>query len=326
MNYIRLINGFWNLHEVKSFRATEISLYFYLLKVCNSVSWSESFELKNQRILVDLCMSYHTMCNARNKLKQSGLIEFETKNGSNKTVYSIVTTFANFDKVSKTSAETFANFDKVAETSAETFANFAKVAETSAETSAETFANFAEVVSISNNNIYNNKTKTKTVVVEEKEKEETAAAAVSFQIKKIIEFWNTRCNNMPAVAGVTPARAREIEDLLRVYTIDEICDCLLIASQSPTLNGERNERPVKIDWCLKNFLSLYEDRITLTSQKQKALEAQEAALQRKEEVERRAIEQQNEQARHTSACVPMPDYILENFLKRKADNKNTINN
>ena len=148
MNYIRLINGFWNLHEVKSFRATEISLYFYLLKVCNSVAWSESFELKNQRILVDLCMSFNTLCNARNKLKQSGLIEFETKNGSNKTVYSIVTTFANF----------------------------------------------AEVVSISNNNIYNNKTKTKTVVVEEKEKEkeETAAAAVSFQIKKIIEFWNTR--------------------------------------------------------------------------------------------------------------------------------------
>ena len=313
MNYIRLINGFWNLHEVKSFRATEISLYFYLLKVCNSVAWSESFELKNQRILVDLCMSYHTMCNARNKLKQSGLIEFETKNGSNKTVYSIV--------------RTFANFAKVGETSAETFANFAKVGETSAETSAETFANFAEVVSISNNNIYNNKTKTKTVVVEEKEKEkeETAAAAVSFQIKKIIEFWNTRCNNMPAVAGVTPARAREIEDLLRVYTIDEICDCLIIASQSPTLNGERNERPVKIDWCLKNFLSLYEDRITINAQKQRAAEEQQ-----KEILSARRIEQQREQAareraaeeeRHRAAVVPMPDYILENFRSRRNEIK-----
>ena len=306
MNYIKLINNFWNLHEVKSFRATEISLYFYLLKVCNSVAWSASFELKNQRILVDLCMSYHTMCNARNKLKQSGLIEFETKNGSNKTVYSIVTTFA--------------NFAKVGETSAETSANFAKVGETSAETSAETFANFAKVVSISNNNnIYNNKTKTKTVVVEEKEKEkeETAAAAVSFQIKKIIEFWNTRCNNMPAVAGVTPARAREIENLLRVYTIDEICDCLFIASQSPTLNGERNERPVKIDWCLKNFLSLYEDRITINAQKQRAAEEQEkeilAAKRIEQQREQAARERAAEEERHRAAVVQMPDYILEHF-------------
>ena len=295
MNYIKLINNFWNLHDVKSFRATEISLYFYLLKVCNSVSWSASFELKNQRILVDLCMSYHTMCNARNKLKQSGLIEFETKNGSNKTVYSIVTTFA----------------------------NFAKVVETSAETSAETFANFAKVVSISNNNIYNNKTKTKTVVVEEKE--ETAAAAVSFQIKKIIEFWNTRCKNMPAVAGVTPERAREIEDLLRVYTIDEICDCLLIASQSPTLNGERNERPVKIDWCLKNFLSLYEDRITINAQKQRASEEQQkdilAAKRIEQQREQAARERAAEEERHRAAVVPMPDYILENFRRRRNEIK-----
>lgn len=306
MNYIKLINNFWNLHDVKSFRATEISLYFYLLKVCNSVSWSESFELKNQRILVDLCMSYHTMCNARNQLKQSGLIEFETKNGSNKTVYSIVTTFANFAKVSKTSSETFANF--------------AKVGETSAETSAETFANFAEVVSISNNNIYNNKNKTKTVVVEEKEKEKeetAAAAAVSFQIKKIIEFWNMRCNNMPAVAGVTPTRAREIDNLLRVYTIDEICDCLLIASQSPTLNGERNERPVKIDWCLKNFISLYEDRITINAQKQHASEEQEkeilAAKRIEQQREQAARERAAEEERHRAAVVQMPDYILEHF-------------
>ena len=295
MNYIKLINNFWNLHDVKSFRATEISLYFYLLKVCNSVSWSASFELKNQRILVDLCMSYHTMCNARNKLKQSGLIEFETKNGSNKTVYSIVTTFANFAKV--------------------------------VETSAETFANFAKVVSISNNNIYNNKTKTKTVVVEEKEKEkeETAAAAVSFQIKKIIEFWNTRCKNMPAVAGVTPERAREIEDLLRVYTIDEICDCLLIASQSPTLNGERNERPVKIDWCLKNFLSLYEDRITINAQKQRASEEQQkdilAAKRIEQQREQAARERAAEEERHRAAVVPMPDYILENFRRRRNEIK-----
>ena len=293
MNYIKLINNFWNLHEVKSFRATEISLYFYLLKVCNSVSWSESFELKNQRILVDLCMSYHTMCNARNKLKQSGLIEFDTKKGSSKTIYTIVKTSSIFEKVIKTSSESFSNFD--------------------------------EVVSISNNNIYNNKTKTKTVVVEEKEKEETAAAAVSFQIKKIIEFWNTRCNNMPAVAGVTPARAREIEDLLRVYTIDEICDCLLIASQSPTLNGERNERPVKIDWCLKNFLSLYEDRITINAQKQRALEEQEKeilAAKRIEQQRGQAVrERAEEEERHRAAVVPMPDYILENFRRRRNEIK-----
>ena len=141
------------------------------------------------------------------------------------------------------------------------------------------------------------------------------------QAKKIIEFWNERCTNMPKVAELTDARARELDKLLQVYTPDEICDCLMIANASPTLNGERNERPMKIDWCLKNFLSLYEDRITLNAQKQKAQEAQEAALQRKAAAERQAIEQQQEQQRHTSACVPMPDYILDNLRKRRTENK-----
>ena len=130
---------------------------------------------------------------------------------------------------------------------------------------------------------------------------------------------------MPAVAGVTPARAREIDNLLRVYTIDEICDCLLIASQSPTLNGERNERPIKIDWCLKNFLSLYEDRITINAQKQRAADEQQkeilAAKRIEQQREQAAQERAAEEERHRAAVVPMPDYILENFRRRRNEIK-----
>lgn len=228
MNYIQLINNFWTSNELNSFRTTEISLYFYLLDVCNRLSWKESFKRNNRKIQVDLSISFNTLKDARNRLKQAGLINFETRSGDGNTIY----TLSNFDEVT----------DEVS-TEVSTEVGI-EVASTKNKLN-KTKLNDEVVV---DNNIYNNTT--------------PAAPDFSLQTKKIIEFWNERCKNMPPVLELTEPRARDIANLLRVYTPDEICDCLLIASESPTLNGERNSRPMKIDWCLRNFVSLYEDRAT----------------------------------------------------------------
>lgn len=47
MNYLKQIRGFWRSHEEYSFTPTDISLYFYLLEVCNSCQWKNPFKRNN---------------------------------------------------------------------------------------------------------------------------------------------------------------------------------------------------------------------------------------------------------------------------------------
>lgn len=113
MNYIELINKFWLTNEVHSFRTTDIALFFYLLKINNNCSWRESFKRKNIQIQADLDISYNTLKDARNKLKQTGVLDFKSKNGSGDVVYTL-SNFDNFreevvDRVKRTSS----NFDEV---------------------------------------------------------------------------------------------------------------------------------------------------------------------------------------------------------------------
>ncbi|MDV3768155.1 hypothetical protein CMU26_01175 [Elizabethkingia anophelis] len=106
MNYIELINNFWSMNEVHSFHSNEISLYFYLLKVNNLCSWKESFNHNNYKVMASLNISsFKTLSNARNRLKQAGLIDFETKNGSPDTKYSLLTLVKNTKVKDKVSAE-----------------------------------------------------------------------------------------------------------------------------------------------------------------------------------------------------------------------------
>lgn len=96
MSYIDLINRFWLAHEGNLFSCTETALYFYLLKTCNLCGWPDSIKRNNAKIQADLGITYPTLSKARNRLKQTGMIDFKTKAGSCNTSY----TFKNILKVS----------------------------------------------------------------------------------------------------------------------------------------------------------------------------------------------------------------------------------
>lgn len=89
MNYIEQIKGFWRSHDVEAFPPNTIALYFYLLEVNNKVSWMASFKRNNSKICADLGISYPTLNNSRNRLKQAGLIDFKTQNGSPNVTYTL---------------------------------------------------------------------------------------------------------------------------------------------------------------------------------------------------------------------------------------------
>lgn len=89
MNYIELINRLWQSHEAEQLSTTEIALYFYLVKIFNSCHWADSIKRLNVKINADLNITYPTMCKARNRLKQVGLIDFKTQNGNSNTTYTL---------------------------------------------------------------------------------------------------------------------------------------------------------------------------------------------------------------------------------------------
>lgn len=95
MNYIELIKNFWTSHNANSFSTTEIALYFYLLEVFNVCQWKNQIKRNNRRVEADLDISYNTLKAARNKLQQSGLLYFKSKNGDANVIY----TLSNFDEV-----------------------------------------------------------------------------------------------------------------------------------------------------------------------------------------------------------------------------------
>lgn len=92
MTYIGLIKAFWRSQEEHSFGPTEVALYLYLLEVCNICHWKNPFKRNNAKIEADLSMSYHTLKNARNRLKACGLIDFKTISGSSNVVYTLTPT------------------------------------------------------------------------------------------------------------------------------------------------------------------------------------------------------------------------------------------
>ena len=94
MSYIELINRFWLAHEENCFSTCEIALYFYLLKVNNICNWVEFFKRNNSKIMADLGIKdRRTLENARNKLKQAGLIDYQKKNTNPNVYYSITSAF-----------------------------------------------------------------------------------------------------------------------------------------------------------------------------------------------------------------------------------------
>lgn len=96
MNYIELIKNFWTSHNANSFNTTEIALYFYLLEVFNICQWKNQIKRNNRRVEADLDISYNTLKSARNKLQQSGLLSFKSRNGDANVTY----TLSKFDEVS----------------------------------------------------------------------------------------------------------------------------------------------------------------------------------------------------------------------------------
>lgn len=77
MNYIELINRFWELDEQWQFSCCETRLYFYLLKTANRLGWENSWTHPDAKTAANVGVSPNSMKTARHKLAQANLISFQ---------------------------------------------------------------------------------------------------------------------------------------------------------------------------------------------------------------------------------------------------------
>lgn len=90
MNYIHQCKNFWQIQEDESLSPHEIALYFYLLEICNRLNWRDEFKRNNAKIQADLGIkSYDKLSAIRKRLREVGLLDFETQNGSANVNYRI---------------------------------------------------------------------------------------------------------------------------------------------------------------------------------------------------------------------------------------------
>ncbi|MES2732236.1 MAG: hypothetical protein V4714_10820 [Bacteroidota bacterium] len=85
--YQDLMRNFWIRHNSVAFGPSDIALYSYLVNSCDSGRWENPFTLKSGKITGDLGISDDTINAVKRKLKNTGLIDFETKKGSKYTTF-----------------------------------------------------------------------------------------------------------------------------------------------------------------------------------------------------------------------------------------------
>lgn len=91
MTYIDALNSFYDLIQCNQVSANAQLLYYTLLQINNKCSWMDWFQRTNVSLCGIMNMGEKAMMNARNELKQLGLIAFETsKKRGECTKYSIL--------------------------------------------------------------------------------------------------------------------------------------------------------------------------------------------------------------------------------------------
>jgi transposase len=77
MNYLQLVNGFWQCDLEHHFTPNDTRLYFFLLHTCNSLGWKIPFGHSDRHLALKLGVSVNTIREAKARLKQRGLIDFK---------------------------------------------------------------------------------------------------------------------------------------------------------------------------------------------------------------------------------------------------------
>ena len=77
MNYIEIINRFWQMRRACRLSSTEADLLYFLVQESNIREWANPFSCSNKLICATLGMQERTLIETRKRLQKKGFIDFE---------------------------------------------------------------------------------------------------------------------------------------------------------------------------------------------------------------------------------------------------------
>lgn len=235
MTYIDLINRFWKLNKEHSFTPCESILYLKLLDTCNSLGWKNPFNQSNKYICVETGIAERTLIDARNRLKQLGLINFTSgKKRRVATIYSIVGLPENPTFYSKTCSTT--------------------CSETSSKSDSKKGENSSD-----NNRDRKEKDQDKDLFGDESPL--SAGADGKVPVQKIIDEYNRLCLKLPKATSKSDARSKAVRARMKEHGAAVVLKMLKLVSESDYLGGKNKDNWVaSFDWLFKpnNFVKIIE--------------------------------------------------------------------
>lgn len=268
MSYIELINQFWQTRRSKRITSLQADVYFYLLNECNLRGWENPFEVSNKLICASIGITEPSLIDARNRLQQLDLIEFQSgKKNVHSPVYYLKGYLNNLSRNRVTPLVT-SLVTPLVETELkgeqEIDIDIDKDKNRSISPIIPQGGAIPEQTDISENvqKIADNAKKmTKNV----KKVPESAKNELSENISEVIETYNRLCPTMPRALGITTQRQSAINARLKQYSLTEVLKAIEMASKSDFLTGQNAKGWIaSLDWLLKptNFTKVIEGHYT----------------------------------------------------------------
>lgn len=222
MNYIELLNAFYEFIQCSGISGNGQLLYYILMAINNRAGWSEWFARTNLSICGLMRVSEKTFMNAREELKQLGLIEFiPSKKRGDCTMYRIL------------SPEVFCTGKFPVQTPVQT----------PVQIPVQSTVQTPDI-----NKLKQKHKKSNTDVLPEKPE------AFSSQLTTICELYNSICGSYPRLVKLSEARKKAVRARLNTgYAVDDFRKLFEMAEASDFLKGknQRNWRAT-FDWLIQD--------------------------------------------------------------------------
>lgn len=90
MNYIKLLNAFYDRLETNPLSTSAIVLWHALVNVNNKTGWRNEFSVAVSVLRIKTGLSEKSVTNARNELDQKGYLFFKSRKGNQSALYQII--------------------------------------------------------------------------------------------------------------------------------------------------------------------------------------------------------------------------------------------
>ncbi|WP_302804671.1 hypothetical protein [Eubacterium callanderi] len=231
-------------------QASAIDLWHALLYTANKSGWASEFSVPISMLKIRTGLNKDAIYRARNTLTQMGLIEYRTRGGNQSAVYRLCS-IASL-KPTQGATQTATQEELVSEIATQTATHTATQGATQPATQAATI------------NKLNKTKRNKMKLTPYRPPKGDAPEPVpreTVQYKKIADYWNSVCTELPKVQALNDNRKKAIRARVKEHGEETVLRVIALVKQSDFLCGRTgNNWNASFDWVMKpaNFVKVLE--------------------------------------------------------------------